>query len=55
MKYCVWLLMMCSPAFAMQCPTSQVKDGNALVEIEKTWAAALDRSDSATLGLHSGK
>jgi len=50
MKYCVWLFVMCSPALAMQCPSSQAKDTNALVEIEKTWAAALDHSDSALLG-----
>ena len=42
--------MMCSAAFAVQCPSGQVKDANALAEIEKNWAAALDRSDSATLG-----
>ena len=41
--------MICCPAFAVQCPSGQVKDANALADIEKIWAAALDRSDSATL------
>ncbi len=45
----VWLLMLCSVAFAAPCPAGQAKDGSALVQNEQTWAKALEQRDSAAL------
>ncbi len=49
MKCALWMLVLCSVAFAAPCPTGQSKDGNALVQIELTWARALEQRDSAAL------
>jgi Domain of unknown function (DUF4440) len=49
-KYALWLLLLCPLASAVPCPTNQPKDGNALVQIEQTWAQALEQRDTAALG-----
>jgi ketosteroid isomerase-like protein len=42
--------MLCSAAYAAPCPTGQAKDESALVQIEQTWARALEQRDVTTLG-----
>jgi ketosteroid isomerase-like protein len=54
MKCACWILWLCLPWFcpsmyATPCATGQAKDESALVEIEKTWARALDQRDRDTL------
>jgi len=49
-KYALWMLMLCPLAYAAPCPASQVKDGDALIQIEQTWARSLERQDTAALG-----
>ena len=49
-KYALWMLLLSSLAYAAPCPTGQVKDGNALIQAEQTWAQSLEQSDVATLG-----
>ena len=49
MKYALWLLLLCPLAFAVPCPTNQQKDGNALAQIEQSWARALEQRDTAAL------
>jgi hypothetical protein len=41
--------MLCPAAYAAPCPTGQAKDGDALVQNERTWATALEQRDSTTL------
>ncbi len=48
-RYALFLTLMCSCAFAENCPTGQSKDASILAETEKNWARALERSDAATL------
>ncbi len=50
MKSALWMLLLCPLAYAVPCPTGQAKDGNALVQIEQTWARSLEQSDTAALG-----
>jgi hypothetical protein len=50
MKSALWMLLLCPLAYAAPCPTGQAKDGNALVQIEQTWAKSLEQSDTAALG-----
>jgi hypothetical protein len=45
----LWLLMLCPMVCAAPCPAGQTKDGNALVQNERTWAKALEQRDSAAL------
>ena len=49
-KYALWILLLCPLAAATPCPTGQAKDGNALIQIEQTWARALEQRDTAALG-----
>src|ERR1700688_1635913 len=44
------LFILCRLAWAAPCPTAPSKDGSALVQIEQTWASALEKKDAATLG-----
>ena len=44
------LCIVCPVAYAAPCPASQVKDGDALIQLEQTWARSLERQDTATLG-----
>ena len=50
MKYALWILLLCPLADAAPCPTGQAKDGNALIQIEQTWAWSLEQRDTAALG-----
>jgi len=36
--------------FAPTCPTNQAKDGNALIQIEQSWAQALEVRDADAVG-----
>lgn len=49
MKRLVLLLLICPLAYAAPCPTSQMKDEASLVQIEHTWAHALEQHDVAAL------
>ena len=51
MKHILWFaLLICPLAFASSCPTGQTKDESALVQLEQSWAQALDRHDSVAVG-----
>jgi hypothetical protein len=39
-----------SPIVAADCPAHQTKDGNALVQLEHTWAKALEMHDAESVG-----
>ena len=49
MKHIGWILLLCSGTAGAACPTGQAKDEAALVEIERTWARALDAHDRNAL------
>lgn len=50
MKYALWILWLCPLAGAATCPAGQVKDGSALIQIERTWGRSLENRDTSTLG-----
>ncbi|HEY1464867.1 MAG TPA: nuclear transport factor 2 family protein [Terriglobales bacterium] len=50
MKIVVSLLLLCSSAYGAICPTGQVKDEAALVQIEHTWIRTVEQHDPAALG-----
>ena len=50
MKILFSSLLLCSSAFGATCPTGQLKDEAALVQIEHTWVRAVEQHDSAALG-----
>lgn len=50
MKFAIWMLILSSLAYAAPCPTTQAKNGDALVQIEQAWARSLEQSDIAPLG-----
>ena len=50
MKHVLWVLILCPMAYGVPCPAGQIKDGNALVQVEHIWAHALEQSDTAALG-----
>lgn len=50
MKHTLWILLLCPLAAAAPCPTGRAKDGNALIQIEQSWARALEQRDTAALG-----
>jgi ketosteroid isomerase-like protein len=50
-KHILWFtILICPLAFAGSCPTAQTKDESALVQLEQSWAQALDRHDSDAVG-----
>lgn len=49
-KFALWILALCPMAYAAPCPTGQAKNGDALAQIEQTWARSLEQSDTAALG-----
>ena len=49
MKHLVWVLLLCPAAGAVTCPSGQARNEAALVEIEKTWAHALDTHNTDSL------
>lgn len=51
MKNVLWIVMLCPlAAAAAPCPGGQTKSGNALIQIEQTWAQSLEQRDTAALG-----
>ena len=47
----VWpLLVFTVPNLAANCPAAQAKDGSALIQLEQSWASALEGHDSAAVG-----
>ncbi len=50
MKYALCVLLLCPLAVAVPCPTGQAKDGDVLIQIEQSWARALEQRDTAALG-----
>jgi len=50
LKYALWILLLCPLTYAAPCPTDQPKNGDALVQIEQSWAHALKQRDPAALG-----
>jgi ketosteroid isomerase-like protein len=49
LKSISWVLVLCSAAYASPCPSAQARDESALVQIEQTWARALEQREAATL------
>lgn len=49
MKHILWILLLCPVSAAAACPAGQGKDQAILVQIEKTWARALDAHDTDAL------
>ena len=52
MKQSLWLamLLMCLRTWAGNCPSHQPKNEAVLVQVEQTWAKALERHDVETVG-----
>jgi ketosteroid isomerase-like protein len=50
MKHGVLLVLLCGAAYAAPCPTGQSKDESTLIQMEQTWARALEQRDTAALG-----
>jgi ketosteroid isomerase-like protein len=48
-KHALWLLLLCPTFCAALCPAGQAKDESALIQIEQTWARALEEHDVAAL------
>jgi hypothetical protein len=50
-KHALWLtLLICPLAFGGSCPSGQTKDESALVQLEQSWAQALEQYDSDAVG-----
>jgi ketosteroid isomerase-like protein len=49
-KHTLWFTLLICPFAFGGCPTGQAKDGAVLVQIEQSWAQALERQDSAAIG-----
>jgi ketosteroid isomerase-like protein len=49
MKQLLWFLLLCPVSYAASCPTGQTKNEAALVQIEQTWAHALEQGDTSAL------
>ena len=45
MRYFLMMMILSSLAYAAPCATDQSKDENALIQIERTWARALEQRD----------
>ncbi len=45
-----WAALFSFPLMAANCPSLQLKDGNALVQLEKAWANALEVRDADAVG-----
>jgi len=45
----LWLVIFCPLAYAAPCPAGQARGENALIQIEHTWASALERRDKDAL------
>jgi ketosteroid isomerase-like protein len=50
-KNILWVaLLICPFAYGGSCPTGQAKDEGALVQVEQSWAEALERQDADAVG-----
>jgi hypothetical protein len=49
-KPALWFTLLLCPFAFGNCPTGQVKDKNALIQLEQSWAQALERHDSDAVG-----
>ena len=49
MKYPLCVLLLCPLAVAGPCPKGEPRDNHALIQIEQTWARALEQRDAASL------
>jgi hypothetical protein len=49
MKSALWLVLLCPLAYASPCPTGQTRDEATLIQIEHTWAQALEKHDASAL------
>lgn len=49
MKYALGVLLLCRLVVAAPCPTGEARDNNTLIQIEQTWARALEQRDTASL------
>lgn len=49
MKYALVVTMLSALAYAAPCPAGQARDAPALIQMEQTWARALEQRDAATL------
>jgi len=50
-KHTLWFaLLICPFAFGGNCPSGQTKDESALVQLEQSWAQALERHDADAVG-----
>ena len=49
MRAIAWVLVLCSAAYAAPCPSGQAEDERALIQIENTWARALEQRNVAAL------
>jgi hypothetical protein len=50
MKHGLLLVLLCGAAYAAPCPTGQSKDESTLIQMEQTWARALEQRDTSALG-----
>jgi len=50
LKHSLCILLLCTAAAALSCPTGQARDEATLAEIERTWAQALEKHDANALG-----
>jgi hypothetical protein len=50
MKFLLAVLLLGGAAYATDCPVGQAKDGSVLIQMERSWARALEQRDAATLG-----
>jgi ketosteroid isomerase-like protein len=51
----LWFLTLCPMAYAAACPAGHAKDEHALIQIEHSWASALEQRDLAALGCILGE
>jgi hypothetical protein len=49
MKFVLLVILLCPLMYASPCPTGQTKDEATLIQIERTWAAALEKHDVSVL------
>ena len=55
MKYIWFMALICPLAFAASCPTGQMKNESALVQLEQSWAHALEQHDADAVGCILGE
>lgn len=52
MRCALWVAIfsLCPPGWGIHCPENQPKDENALLQLEHTWAKALEANDADDIG-----